>query len=757
MNSGRNIEQPTFTAQPLPSSGLSLVDIYFVVFRRKWVILICTLLGIAAGVGYYFTRQPMFQSSAKLLIKYVTDARPVNPADNGSQVTTSDLNTTLMNSELSILDSFDVYEQVSTNVGPEKVLAKLGGGNDMILAAGIISSGIKIVPSRDSTVIQITFSHPDQTVVRPVLNAIIEAYREKHIQVHKAIGISDDYLMERTSDLQQQISQIEEELRQAKTNAGIIDVADAEKAYSEEIARVRRELFQAEADLAEHQASLSDMNSSSRARAITNGLAGDQKIPDDLLVRYKAACTRIDFLQKRLTEYSYQGFTESNKLVMEGRKQMADATSLKSSLEEQCPSLAALDFTVVASGTSSSGTTPSGTPGQMTSLPTRIKTLRAQLTQIQSEAVKMGDAEAKISELMRKKKIKESYFDNFKSTLERKQIDEALGPGQLFSNIPVIQDPTPPFRDFHKFYKNIGTLIFGGFLLGLGLAFLIEYYFDRSIKRPIEVQTKLKIPFFLSIPDLNQGNRKALGSPVRKQLGYANGTAPAGGAVAVKESPLEVMSWEVNRRFDSYYDALRDRLVVYFESINLTRKPKLVAVTSTHKGAGVSTIAAGLASSLSETGDGRVLLVDMNLENGAAQQFFQGKPNCKLDDALESETRDGALVSDNLYVVTEDTFSEKLPRALPKRFASLIPKLKASDYDYIIFDMPPVSPTSVTARLSGFMDTVMLVIESEKTDQQVVQQANALLAQSKANVTAVLNKTKTYIPARLHQDFLSDI
>jgi Mrp family chromosome partitioning ATPase len=94
---------------------------------------------------------------------------------------------------------------------------------------------------------------------------------------------------------------------------------------------------------------------------------------------------------------------------------------------------------------------------------------------------------------------------------------------------------------------------------------------------------------------------------------------------------------------------------------------------------------------------------------------------------------------------------------LPKRFASLIPKLKASDYDYIIFDMPPVSPTSVTARLAGFMDTVMLVVESEKTTQQVVLQANALLAQSKANVTVVLNKTRQYIPARLHKDFLYDV
>ena len=75
-----------------------------------------------------------------------------------------------------------------------------------------------------------------------------------------------------------------------------------------------------------------------------------------------------------------------------------------------------------------------------------------------------------------------------------------------------------------------------------------------------------------------------------------------------------------------------------------------------------------------------------------------------------------------------------------------MPKLKASHYDYIIFDMPPVSQTSVTPRLAGFMDMVLLVIESEKTNQDVVKRANALLAESKANVRAVLNKTHTYVP-----------
>jgi len=85
-----------------------------------------------------------------------------------------------------------------------------------------------------------------------------------------------------------------------------------------------------------------------------------------------------------------------------------------------------------------------------------------------------------------------------------------------------------------------------------------------------------------------------------------------------------------------------------------------------------------------------------------------------------------------------------------------MPKFKASEYDYIIFDMPPVNQTSVTARLAGLMDMVLLVIESEKTNQDVVKRVNQLLAESKAKVSTVLNKTRNYIPPLLHQEFLND-
>jgi Mrp family chromosome partitioning ATPase len=194
-------------------------------------------------------------------------------------------------------------------------------------------------------------------------------------------------------------------------------------------------------------------------------------------------------------------------------------------------------------------------------------------------------------------------------------------------------------------------------------------------------------------------------------------------------------------------------LITYFEVNNLTHKPKLVAVSGCGHGAGVTSIATGLAAALSETGDGNVLLVDMNLGLGAAHQFYKGKPTCGIADVLEPDARADAQVQENLYLATvHSTKNEVLPKVLPKRFMHLVPKLRASDYDYIIFDMPPVSQTSVTARLSGHMDMVLMVLESEKTGQELAKRASALLGESRANVAAVLNKCRKYVPASIAQE-----
>ena len=79
----------------------------------------------------------------------------------------------------------------------------------------------------------------------------------------------------------------------------------------------------------------------------------------------------------------------------------------------------------------------------------------------------------------------------------------------------------------------------------------------------------------------------------------------------------------------------------------------------------------------------------------------------------------------------------------------------ASDFDYIIFDMPSVNQISITPRLAGFMDLVLLVVESERTDRDLVQRATRLLSETRAHVGVVLNKTRQYVPRRLHEESLA--
>jgi Mrp family chromosome partitioning ATPase len=285
--------------------------------------------------------------------------------------------------------------------------------------------------------------------------------------------------------------------------------------------------------------------------------------------------------------------------------------------------------------------------------------------------------------------------------------------------------------------------------LAFGLPFLIEMVLDQSFKHPLDVQARIAAPFFITFPRTNGHGKlaalkRATPTPLLSPAGTMELTvpAPANGQVA---------AWDARHELRPYFDSLRDRLMTYFEMINLTHKPKLVAVTSCGAGAGVTTTAAGLAASLSEMGEGNVLLVNMNEGDGQAHHFYKGKLHCGIEQALAKENRDQAHLQDHLFVAKEMESDDNLPRVLPKRFSHLLPMMKASDFDYIIFDMPPVSQISITPRLARFMDMVLLVIESGKTSRDAAMSTASLLAESKTNVGLVLNKNRPYVPKRLEQ------
>jgi succinoglycan biosynthesis transport protein ExoP len=220
-------------------------------------------------------------------------------------------------------------------------------------------------------------------------------------------------------------------------------------------------------------------------------------------------------------------------------------------------------------------------------------------------------------------------------------------------------------------------------------------------------------------------------------------------ALAAKPHHSNLAPWEPGHFMRPYCDAIRDRLGLYFELNNLTHKPKLVGVAGFSEAAGASTLAAGLAASLSETDEGKVLLVDVNLGPEEVHPFFKGKPAYPLTAALKPRSQI-ASASDNLYLATVGSSSAGgLVQIGLKKFFDMMPNMKASDFDYIIFDMPPLDQTSPTWGMAAFMDKLLLVVEAEKNSRDVIKRGYRKLVTERDNVAVVVNKVRSYVPKSL--------
>src|SRR5258708_17005236 len=73
---------PTSDFEQQPAhSGMNLFDILFMLFRHKWKILSFGLGGLLAAGAVYLLVPPVYESDAKLFVRYVLDKSAVDGMD----------------------------------------------------------------------------------------------------------------------------------------------------------------------------------------------------------------------------------------------------------------------------------------------------------------------------------------------------------------------------------------------------------------------------------------------------------------------------------------------------------------------------------------------------------------------------------------------------------------------------------------------------------------------------------------------------
>ena len=185
----------------------------------------------------------------------------------------------------------------------------------------------------------------------------------------------------------------------------------------------------------------------------------------------------------------------------------------------------------------------------------------------------------------------------------------------------------------------------------------------------------------------------------------------------------------------------------------LDKKVKTLYITAPSRDMGTSTMAISLAEALATNVSEKILLIDGNYHANRISTHFDlqeewGYVNVDSKDNIEHV---GSWI-DHPYPyhfdvlaygkLDQDTSQVKDREILQNMLDKLL-----LDYDYILFDAPPIHESAKGLALASAFDGVVLVIAGEDTRWEVARAAQRKLSQAGATlIGAIFNKRKYYVP-----------
>ncbi len=741
----------------------SLRDLYFTVFRHQRLIA-CVAGGIAAITliaVLFFIKEP-YESSANLLVRTGRESMAVDPTAGAGQQRQRRSRTEEIRTEMEILKSREVVDAVVGSFGvdyfltqqkdgPRSMLKKLWKQYARpLLAAGqsppppgvaererqkardgivdALMGSIAIQPIKNSSIFKVSVQGPSPEFAQEFLRRLIAVYLDKH----SAMFFTDSsyhFLHDKTESLRNELEKVETDMKEFKNKP--VATLIQEQRFLDQFATLQQELSNTESDLASSEARLQVLRKKFAALAPSAGAGAAANIDLDDMVRRVSALKIQE--QELLSTY-----TERSVPVQEVRRQIRELQRMLPRSSRRSGSVLPGSMSIkTREGLGLELITEEGT---MSSLKAKLSVQQKKLEKLQRQFKDVNENGLVLVKMERKRSALENSYKKFSENLQQARIDQSLKLEKI-SNITIAQKPTYSLQPI-KTMKL--TVLFAGLAGGIALALVLAFVldsFDHTIKKPEDIREKLNLPFLASLPQFTDSRRlipEMQALPNLTMLPEHKKRRPALG----RESSSAMVI--------KYFDALMQRLVL---SDRMQRGlPHTIAVTSSHCGEGVSTVAANLAVRLARLGQGHVLLMDMNLlnldrKNKEPSGQYPALGNVvALQEKQVSEGRSLALI-DKLYLIQHSG---------QQRAATEIDELQSlwrRDYDFVVIDVPPVLDNAGASFLAQLADKVILVVQAERERWQVLRRAKDLLEDAQANVIgAILNKRTMYIPEWLYRN-----
>ena len=763
-------ESPVETAD---QRRTSLRDVCYVLFRHKSRMFLFFLIAIIGCTVLTLKAKRIYQSEAKLLVRLGRESVSLDPtATTGQIVPITKSRESEIQTELEILRSRRIAEQVVESLGPNMILASAakkpadpaepnsGGATSRTIGAvkewienllehtGLqhpttttdkamltLMKNVAVMTEKEtSNIITVRLEAESPALAQTILAELIRVYLNERVAVRAMAG-SYEFFAEQCGLLQKQLAGLEQQLKTAVSGAGTSSIEEELRVTMDRVGILEQEIDRAESSKAASQA---------RIRKLQESLA---QLPETIVTSTTTGFPNVaaDAMRERLYELQLREqdlaskYSDDSRQMQEIRRQTTEAQELLT----QEKSVRVQTTTAVNSARQEAENSLIAEQANFTARDAEITSRRKRLQETRSRLASLTETATQVRRLQREIDIQEANYRKYADNLEQARIDQALD-AERISNIAVVQPATlftQPVRPNGPLQLLLGVLFgcFGSILL----AFACEYL-DHTIKTPREVMQKLRMPTLAYVPRVRAGVVRAVGRPKRSGKNE-NLIAPGF---------QEQVPWDIPAAVREHYRAMAHHLTTGVNG-STRSKPRLLALAGSNRGEGVSAVAANLAAALSREANGPVLLVDANLASPSVHRIFELQPSSGLAGLPANGDGCAELIVpspvENLSLLPAGALNGDSKDAFkPVEWAAALKRLK-KDYRYVIVDLPALSEVQWAVRAASLCDGVGLVVEAERSRWEAILEAKQQLLLSNANILGViLTKRRFPVPRWLY-------
>lgn len=670
-------------------SSPNLFMLLNVIWRGKWIIgAITFLFMLASGYYAYFMTTPLFRANAVVIL----EARQENIVDLESVVGNLGSDNTTINSEVEVLSSRGLMEQVVENLNLTKdpefnaslraptMKAKLREAVRSLLKpeestpseqAAVVAQSDRERQTFDSTVSHllsaVTVSNIPQSLVfrisvlsqgptksARIADAIVDQYIQNQLnEKFAATEQASAWLATRVSELQQDLEAAEAEVKTFSSGTELVS-QDTLSALERQLKDLRARISSTEDSAAASRARLQAVQEASTPRAKAAAAADPQLT--SLSLRVSDPESRQSF-ETRLTRVTLELQAE----VQRYESQIAALARSRDDLSEQ-------------------------------------------IDKQQSDLIRLQQLtrEAEASRL-----LYEYFLTRLKETSAQQGVQQA--DSRILSNAVIPSAAAAPRKSL---IIAMGTFL--GFLMGTSLMLLHEAS-QNTFRTPRELETITGYTTLGQIPLLPARRRR----DVVKYL---------------REKPSSAAAEAVRN--------LRTSILLS----NIDQPPQIIATTSSTPGEGKTTISLALAQNLAMMGR-RVLVIEGDVRRRIFTQYLTKERSQGLISVLAREHTVAECVQHDEQIGADVLLAEQSNANAADLFSSesfgqLIQEVRES-YDSVIIDTPPVLVVPDARIIAQHVDAVLFAVAWDQTSKEQVREALHMFESQSAsnNVKGiVLNK-----------------